>query len=63
VSSLQPGDLVFWATDPNDPATIHHVAMYVGAGQVIEAPESGQRIKIVPMWYGYEYIGAARPTA
>jgi cell wall-associated NlpC family hydrolase len=63
VSQLQPGDLVFWATDPNDPATIHHVAMYLGGGQVVEAPESGERVKVVPMWYGYEYIGAVRPSA
>ena len=63
VANLQPGDLVFWATDPSDAATIHHVAMYLGGGQVVEAPESGQRVKVVPMWYGFEYIGAVRPSA
>jgi hypothetical protein len=35
--------------------------MYLGNGQVVEAPESGERVKVVPMWYGYEYIGAVRP--
>jgi len=63
VSTLQPGDLVFYATDPSDPATIHHVAMYLGGGQMIEAPESGERVHVTAMRYGYEYIGAVRPSA
>jgi cell wall-associated NlpC family hydrolase len=62
VFGLQPGDLVFYATDPNDPATVHHVAMYLGRGQMIEAPESGERVHVTAMRYGYEYIGAVRPT-
>jgi cell wall-associated NlpC family hydrolase len=63
VSGLQPGDLVFYATDPSDPSTIHHVAMYLGDGQMIEAPESGERVHVTAMRYGYEYIGAVRPSA
>ena len=63
VSRLRPGDLVFYATDPSDPATIHHVAMYLGGGQMIEAPESGERVHVTAMRYGYEYIGAVRPGA
>ncbi|MGZ4568237.1 MAG: NlpC/P60 family protein [Blastococcus sp.] len=63
VSRLRAGDLVFYATDPSDPATIHHVAMYLGNGQMIEAPESGERVHVTAMRYGYEYIGAVRPGA
>jgi cell wall-associated NlpC family hydrolase len=63
VSRLQPGDLVFYATDPSDRTTIHHVAMYLGRGQMIEAPESGERVHVTAMRYGYEYIGAVRPSA
>jgi cell wall-associated NlpC family hydrolase len=63
VSGLQPGDLVFYATDPSDRTTIHHVAMYLGRGQMIEAPESGERVHVTAMRYGYEYIGAVRPSA
>lgn len=63
VSDLEPGDLVFYATDPRDPSTVHHVAMYLGRGQMIEAPESGERVHVTAMRYGYEYIGAVRPTA
>lgn len=62
VSTLEPGDLVFYATDPRDPSTVHHVAMYLGRGQMIEAPESGERVHVTAMRYGYEYIGAVRPT-
>jgi cell wall-associated NlpC family hydrolase len=40
---LKPGDLVFYFQD------IHHVALYVGSGQVIEAPTEGERISMRPM--------------
>lgn len=41
VSQAQPGDLMFWAYDPSNPATIHHVAIYLGNNQIVEAPENG----------------------
>ncbi|EIE97732.1 C40 family peptidase [Saccharomonospora glauca] len=41
VEEAQPGDLVFWAYDSSDPATIHHVAMYLGGGKIVEAQQSG----------------------
>lgn len=57
---LQPGDLVFYATNTSDPTTIHHVAMWMGNNQVVEARNSGTLVKISPMrWDGY--IGAVRP--
>ena len=59
---LRPGDLVFWATNPGNPGTIHHVAIYLGGGQMVEAPESGDVVKVSAMrWRGY--AGAVRPTA
>ena len=61
-SDLQRGDLVFWATNTSSPATIHHVALYLGDGQILEAPESGSRIRVTAMrWSGF--IGGARPSA
>jgi cell wall-associated NlpC family hydrolase len=59
---LQPGDLVFWATTPSNPTTIHHVAIYLGGGQIVEAPQSGDVVKISPMRW-YHYAGAVRPSA
>ncbi|WP_019819037.1 C40 family peptidase [Saccharomonospora saliphila] len=41
VEQAQPGDLVFWAYDSSDPKTIHHVAMYLGDGRIVEAQQSG----------------------
>ena len=61
-ADLQRGDLVFYALDTSDPGTIHHVAMYLGGGQMIEAPQSGQRIHVTAMRWG-GYIGAVRPSA
>ena len=59
---LAPGDLVFYATDVNNPATIHHVGMYVGAGLSLYAPQTGSFVKIGPVDYG-RIIGAVRPAA
>lgn len=61
-SQLQPGDLLFWARNVNNPRTIHHVAIYLGDGKMVEAPQSGSVVKISSVyWNGY--IGATRPNA
>ena len=60
LGELQPGDLLFWASDPSNPATIHHVALYIGGGLMIAAPHTGDVVKIEPV-YMQGYIGATRP--
>jgi cell wall-associated NlpC family hydrolase len=50
LGAAQPGDLVFWAYRPSDPLTIHHVAVYAGAGRIIEAATEGVPIHEVPIW-------------
>jgi len=62
VADLLPGDLVFYADNPADPATIHHVGIYIGAGNMIDAPYTGATVRITPFLRG-DYIGAVRPTA
>ncbi|MCU1588285.1 MAG: hypothetical protein JWN31_1778 [Frankiales bacterium] len=59
---LEPGDLLFWATDVNNPATIHHVTLYAGDGMMVAAPHTGDVVKVQPV-YLEEYIGAVRPGA
>lgn len=46
ISSLRPGDLVFFATNTNDPGSIHHVAVYAGGGQMVEAPYTGAQVRV-----------------
>ncbi|MFH8591557.1 C40 family peptidase [Streptomyces rimosus] len=44
--TLKPGDLVF---SRGSAAAPEHVAMYLGAGLVIEAPRTGKPVRIVPI--------------
>lgn len=50
---LQPGDLVFFGSP------IHHVGIYVGGGQMIHSPRTGDVVKISPLHS--DYVGACRP--
>jgi cell wall-associated NlpC family hydrolase len=58
VSQLQPGDLLFYHTDPTAPDYISHVAIYLGDGKMIQAPEPGMDVEIVPVDVGNEFAGA-----
>jgi peptidoglycan DL-endopeptidase RipA len=60
-SDLQAGDLVFWGSG-SAYTSIYHVALYIGGGQVIQAPQSGDVVRISSMWFGSDYFGAVRPT-
>ncbi|MFJ8040590.1 C40 family peptidase [Kitasatospora sp. NPDC096147] len=48
-AQLRPGDLVFW-TDTGRARDIHHVAIYIGDDQMIEAPRPGTVIKQASLW-------------
>ena len=63
VRQAQAGDLLFLATDPRDPATIHHVSMYLGNGQMVEAPYTGEFVRVRPVpWEHDELVAfATRP--
>jgi len=60
-TALRAGDLVFYATDPADPATIHHVGMYLGNGLMVEAPHTSAVVRIASIWRS-DYAGAVRPA-
>jgi peptidoglycan DL-endopeptidase CwlO len=56
-SALQPGDLMFFNG-------IGHVAMYVGGGYMIDAPQTGMDVERIPVnteWYMASFDGAAVP--
>jgi cell wall-associated NlpC family hydrolase len=48
LAERRPGDLLFWAEDDGAGA-VHHVALYLGGDQMVEAPESGKTVRIVPL--------------
>lgn len=58
---LVAGDLVFFADNPRDPGSIHHVGMYVGRGLMVEAPHTGAVVRTSSIWRS-SYAGAVRPT-
>ncbi|HST65869.1 MAG TPA: C40 family peptidase [Mycobacteriales bacterium] len=53
-SALQPGDLVFYGSP------VHHVALYVGGGQVIHAPQTGDVVRYASVNM-MPITGAVRP--
>ena len=57
-NNLQPGDLVFFGK-----GNIHHVGIYIGNGQMIHAPQTGDVVKISSIETAYRinsYAGATR---
>jgi cell wall-associated NlpC family hydrolase len=61
VSQLQPGDLLFYHTDPTDPGYISHVAIYLGNDEMLQAPHTGANVEVVKAdLSGSEYAGAVR---
>ena len=59
LNRIQPGDLLFWSYDPSDPGFIDHVAIYLGNGQMIEAPQTGYTVHVIPLQTGH-LVGAIR---
>ncbi|WP_063796013.1 C40 family peptidase [Streptacidiphilus griseoplanus] len=54
LNQLRPGDLVVYFSGAT------HVAMYIGAGLIIQAPRPGAFVKVSPMG-GMPILGAVRP--
>jgi peptidoglycan DL-endopeptidase CwlO len=55
---LQPGDLIFYGSSV---ATISHVAMYIGGTNVVEAPYSGQNVRVRDGLSRSDIVGYGRP--
>ncbi|WP_405114568.1 C40 family peptidase [Micromonospora sp. NBC_01405] len=68
--ALLPGDLLFFASGSSW-TTIHHVGMYIGGGKMVQAPTTGQTVKISTVGWSRLYAatrvvgavpGAPAPT-
>ena len=59
-SQLQYGDLVFFSSDTS--SSIEHVGIYIGGGQFVHAPRTGDVVKISDFsdYFGRNYYGALR---
>jgi cell wall-associated NlpC family hydrolase len=53
LSALEPGDLLFYRSP------VGHVAVYIGNGQMVHAPQPGEVVKVSPV--SPNAIGAGRP--
>ena len=61
-SELQAGDLVFFEPRADGPG---HVGIYIGEGQLIEAPHTGDVVKLAPLAKlsaALGFVGATRPS-
>ena len=57
LSSIEPGDMILYDGEG-------HVAMYVGGGYIIDAPQTGLDVEKIPMstaWYADNTDGVVRP--
>ncbi|MEU3548675.1 NlpC/P60 family protein [Streptomyces longwoodensis] len=53
---LLPGDLLAYGTS----ADLHHIAIYFGAGRMVEAKQSGTHLMVSDVRLGGDYFGAVR---
>ncbi|MFI6924968.1 C40 family peptidase [Nonomuraea spiralis] len=60
MDQLRRGDLLFFGRITDDPGTIHHVGIYVGQGQMVHAPQTGDVVRVASIWRG-DLVGATRP--
>ncbi|MFK0254060.1 C40 family peptidase [Streptomyces sp. NPDC090445] len=56
LAPLLPGDLLVWGT----PQDLHHIAVYLGAGRMAEARQSGTKLMVSDVRLSGDYHGAVR---
>ncbi len=59
-NNLQAGDLVFFKGSDGSASAPGHVGMYIGNGQFIQAPKTGDVVKISDLSSRSDYVGARR---
>lgn len=62
-ADLQPGDLVFFTGDPDQPDQwVTHVGVYAGNGHMIDAPARGAVVREEPVWWS-SFLSGGRVVA
>ncbi|MFI1166952.1 C40 family peptidase [Streptomyces sp. NPDC020801] len=56
LAPLLPGDLLAYGTSQD----LHHIALYLGAGRMVEARQSGTKLMVSDVRLGGDYFGAVR---
>jgi cell wall-associated NlpC family hydrolase len=56
LADMEPGDLIFY----DEGGGIGHVTMYIGGGQMVQAPETGEDVEVTGIW-SQGLVGAGRP--
>lgn len=56
LAPLLPGDLLVWGTSRD----LHHIAIYLGAGKMVEARQSGTKLMVSDVRLSSGYYGAVR---
>lgn len=59
--NLRQGDLIFWSFNGRI-SGIHHVAVYIGGGRIVEAPYSGAYVRTASLYEYGGFFGATRPS-
>jgi cell wall-associated NlpC family hydrolase len=55
LADIEPGDLLFYGPDGSE-----HVAMYIGGGMMVEAPQTGETVHNTPVRTGDGFAGVGR---
>lgn len=63
LDALEPGDLVFFEPGEFVPGLPGHVGIYIGDGEMVDAPYTGTDVRIDRLAGGPAPFGAARPWA
>jgi cell wall-associated NlpC family hydrolase len=62
IGSIQAGDLLWYSSGGSTSGSKYHVTLYIGGGNMIEAPYPGEVVRIRPVRYGDLVPYAGRPT-
>ncbi len=62
LAGMVAGDLLFYSNGGAPTGSKYHVTMYLGEGQMIEAPRPGALVRVMPVRYGDLVPYAGRPT-